>query len=60
VEDLSASWTIRAGKAAAWNQQPGGAAQLQVMKSDGEPASVQELLAKGNLKGKAKPVGIHG
>ena len=30
------------------------------MKSDGEPASVQELLAKGNLKGKAKPVGIHG
>ena len=57
---LPEGWTIKSGKAAAWNQQPGGAAQLQVMKSDGEPASVQELLAKGNLKGKAKPVGIHG
>ena len=53
---LPEGWT----KAAAWNQQPGGAAQLQVMKSDGEPASVQELLANGILKGKDKPVGIHG
>lgn len=57
---LPEGWTIRSGKAAAWNQQPGGAAQLQVMKSDGEPASVQELLANGILKGKDKPVGIHG
>lgn len=57
---LPEGWTIKSGKAAAWNQQPGGAAQLQVMKSDGEPASVQELLANGILKGKDKPVGIHG
>ena len=57
---LPEGWTIRSGKAAAWNQQPGGAAQLQVMKSDGGPASVQELLANGILKGKDKPVGIHG
>ena len=57
---LPEGWTIRSGKAAAWNQQPGGAAQLQVMKSDGEPASVQEILANGILKGKDKPVGIHG
>lgn len=57
---LPEGWTIKSGKAAAWNQQPGGAAQLQVMKSDGEPASVQELLANGILKGKEKPVGIHG
>ena len=57
---LPEGWTIKSGKAAAWNQQPGGAAQLQVMKSDGEPASVQELLANGSLKGKDKPVGIHG
>lgn len=53
-------WTIKSGKAAPWGQQPSGAAQLQVMKSDGEPASVQELLANGILKGKDKPVGIHG
>ena len=57
---LPEGWTIRSGKAAAWNQQPGGAAQLHVMKSDGGPASVQELLANGILKGKDKPVGIHG
>ena len=57
---LPEGWTIKSGKAAAWNQQPGGAAQLQVMKSDGGPASVQELLANGILKGKDKPVGIHG
>lgn len=57
---LPEGWTIRSGKAAAWNQQPGGATQLQVMKDDGEPASVQELLANGILKGKDKPVGIHG
>ena len=30
------------------------------MKNDGKPASVQELLANGILKGKDKPVGIHG
>ena len=60
MEDLSEGWTIRSGKAAAWNQQPGGATQLQVMKSNGEPASVQDLLANGILKGKDEPVGIHG
>ena len=59
-DPLPEGWTIRSGKAAAWNQQPGGATQLQVMKSDGKPASVQELLANGILKGKDKPVGIHG
>ena len=37
---LPEGWTIRSGKAAAWNQQPGGATQLQVMKDNGEPASV--------------------
>ena len=57
---LPEGWTIKSGKAAAWNQQPGGATQLQVMKNDGKPASVQELLANGILKGKDKPVGIHG
>lgn len=57
---LPEGWTIKSGKAAAWNQQPGGATQLQVMKNDGEPASVQELLANGILKGKDEPVGIHG
>lgn len=59
-DPLPEGWTIRSGKAAAWNQQPGGATQLQVMKNDGKPASVQELLANGILKGKDKPVGIHG
>ena len=57
---LPEGWTIRSGKAAAWNQQPGGATQLQVMKDNGEPASVEELLANGILKGKDKPVGLHG
>lgn len=57
---LPEGWTIKSGKAAAWNQQPGGATQLQVMKNDGKPASVQELLTNGILKGKDKPVGIHG
>ena len=57
---LQEGWTIRSGKAAAWNQQPGGATQLQVMKDNGEPASVEELLANGILKGKDKPVGLHG
>nr|WP_314274907.1 glycohydrolase toxin TNT-related protein [Schaalia odontolytica] len=60
MEDLSEGWTIKSGKAAAWNQQPGGATQLQVMKNDGDPASVQELLTNGILKGKDKSVGIHG
>lgn len=59
-DPLPEGWTIRSGKAVAWNQQPGGATQLQVMKNDGKPASVQELLANGILKGKDKPVGIHG
>ena len=57
---LPEGWTIRSGKAAAGNQQPGGATQLQVMKDNGEPASVEELLANGILKGKDKPVGLHG
>lgn len=57
---LPEGWTIRSGKAAAWNQQPGGATQLQVMKDNGEPASAEELLANGILKGKDKPVGLHG
>ena len=57
---LPEGWTIKSGKAAAWNQQPGGATQLQVMKNDGKPASVQDLLANGILKGKDEPVGIHG
>lgn len=35
---LPEGWTIKSGKAAAWNQQPGGATQLQVMKNDGKPA----------------------
>ena len=59
-DPLPEGWTIKSGKAAAWNQQPGGATQLQVMKSNGEPASVQDLLANGILKGKDEPVGIHG
>lgn len=59
-DPLPEGWTIRSGKAAAWNQQPGGATQLQVMKDNGEPASVEELLANGILKGKDKPVGLHG
>ena len=59
-DPLPEGWTIKSGKAAAWNQQPGGATQLQVMKSNGEPASIQDLLANGILKGKDEPVGIHG
>lgn len=59
-DPLPEGWTIKSGKAAAWDQQPGGATQLQVMKSNGEPASVQDLLANGILKGKDEPVGIHG
>ena len=59
-DPLPEGWAIKSGKAAAWNQQPGGATQLQVMKSNGEPASVQDLLANGILKGKDEPVGIHG
>lgn len=59
-DPLPEGWTIKSGKAAAWNQQPGGATQLQVMKDNGEPASVEELLANGILKGKDKPVGLHG
>ena len=30
VEELPENWTIRAGKAAPWAGQPGGATQLQV------------------------------
>lgn len=51
-------WTIKSGKAAAWNQQPGGATQLQVIKDNGKAASITELLEKGILKGKESPVGL--
>ena len=58
MEDLSASWTIRAGKAAPWAGQPGGATQLQVFDENNRAVPVSKLLGEGILKGKDKPIGL--
>ena len=40
--------------------QPGGATQLQVLDQNGEAIPVSRLIKDHILKGKGKPVGIHG
>lgn len=57
-EQLPEGWTIKSGKVAGWGQQPGGATQLQVLRANGKPVSVQELLDKGVLRGKKESVGL--
>ena len=59
-QQLPEGWTIKSGKVAPWGQQPGGATQLQVIKDDGNAASITDLLKEGILKGKESPVGLHG
>ena len=60
VEELPENWTIRAGKAAPWAGQPGGATQLQVLDQNGEAVPVSRLIKDHILKGKEEPVGLHG
>lgn len=60
VEELPENWTIRAGKAAPWAGQPGGATQLQVLDQNGEAVPVSRLIKEHILKGKEDPVGLHG
>lgn len=45
-------WVIKPGEAASWGQQPGGARQLRIIKDDGTPASVQEMLDRKIIRGK--------
>lgn len=49
---LPDGWKIETGHAAAWGQQPGGARQLRIIKDDGTPASVQEMLDRKKIRGK--------
>ena len=49
---------IRAGKAAPWAGQPGGATQLQVFDENNRAVPVSKLLGEGILKGKDKPIGL--
>ena len=58
VEELPENWTIRAGKAAPWAGQPGGATQLQVFDENNRAVPVSKLLGEGILKGKDKPIGL--
>ena len=46
VEELPENWTIRAGKAAPWAGQPGGATQLQVFDENNRAVPVSELLGE--------------
>lgn len=57
---LPEGWTIKSGKAAAWNQQPGGATQLQIVDQNGDAVPVSRLVKEHILKGKENPVGLHG
>lgn len=57
---LFEGWTIKSGKAAAWNQQPGGATQLQIVDHNGEAVPVSRLVKDHILKGKESPVGLYG
>lgn len=43
---------IETGHAAAWGEQPGGARQLRIIKDDGKPASIQEMLDHKITRGK--------
>ena len=43
---------ITSGEAVSWGQQPGGATQLRIIKDDGTPASVQEMLDRKIIRGK--------
>ena len=58
VEELPENWTIRAGKAAPWAGQPGGATQLQVFDENNRAVPVSKLLGEGILKGKDRPIGL--
>lgn len=49
---LPDGWKIETGHAAAWGEQPGGARQLRIIKDDGRPASVQEMLDHKIIRGK--------
>lgn len=49
---LPDGWRIETGRAAAWGQQPGGARQLRIIKGDGTPASVQEMLDYNIIRGR--------
>lgn len=49
---LPDGWKIETGRAAAWGEQPGGARQLRIIKDDGRPASVQEMLDHKIIRGK--------
>lgn len=49
---LPDGWKIETGHAAAWGEQPGGARQLRIIKDDGTPASVQEMLDHKIIRGK--------
>ena len=57
-KELPDGWKITTGRAAPWDQQPGGARQLQFIRDDGKPASISDLLDRGILRGKDKPIGI--
>ena len=59
-DPLPEGWTIKSGKAAAWNQQPGGATQLQIVDHNGEAVPVSRLVKDHILKGKESPVGLYG
>lgn len=43
---------IKSGEAASWRQQPGAARQLRIIKDNGTPASVQEMLDHKIIRGK--------
>lgn len=49
---LPDGWKIETGHTAAWGEQPGGARQLRIIKDDGRPASVQEMLDHKIIRGK--------